>query len=277
MKPSIVIPAYNSAGTLAVCLRACLTQGVEVVVVNDGSTDATADIARSFPVMLIQQENKGPAAARNAGWRAVQGNVILFTDADCVPEPGWAEKLLELLEQTNAEAAGGGYSYHGASRLGKWIHSEIRLRHARMRGKVDFLGSFNMAVMRKTLERVRGFDESFLKPSSEDNDLCYRLKKTGCRLIFNPDIRVEHLHPWGLFRYLRIQARHGFWRSKLYLNHPEMRRGDSYALGAGFFLPPKGVPMYPQYCVLVVLRLLARASGYALGHIYWRRIHKQPK
>ncbi|MFH0921518.1 MAG: glycosyltransferase [Fibrobacterota bacterium] len=277
MKTSIVIPAYNSATTLAPCLTACLQQGAEVVVVDDGSTDNTAEVAQSFPVTLIRQENRGPAAARNAGWRAAKGDVIFFTDADCVPEPGWVQKLLALLESTNAEAAGGGYSYYGASCFGQWIHGEINVRHARMKGAVNFIGSFNAAVRRKALEHVHGFNESFLKPSAEDNDLSYRLKKTGCRLVFDPAIKVEHLHPWGLRRYLRVQARHGFWRSKLYLHHPDMRQGDSYAIGSGVFLPPKGTSLHPAFLALVLLRLLARAGGFAAGSLYWRIFHRRPK
>jgi glycosyltransferase involved in cell wall biosynthesis len=269
-KASIVIPAFNSEKTIFACLSACVGQASEIIVVDDGSTDATPDIVKTFPVTLLRQKTKGPAAARNAGWRKASGEIIFFTDSDCVPEAGWVGKLLTLLAQTNADAAGGGYSYSGNSPLGKWIHAEIRARHARMKGTVNFLGSFNLAVRRKTLERVHGFDEGYRKPSAEDNDLCYRLKKTGCRLVFDPGITVDHLHPWGVRRYLKVQMRHGFWRAKLYLGHPEMARGDAYAKGLSFIFPPKGTGCPPRFYPLIVLRALARLFGFFSGFVYWR-------
>ena len=94
MLVSIIIPAYNSEKTLAICLAACLNQSgpdTEVIVVDDGSTDGTARIAQTFPVHYIHQENCGPAAARNRGAQAASGGVIAFTDADCVPERVWID------------------------------------------------------------------------------------------------------------------------------------------------------------------------------------------
>jgi len=78
------------------------------------------------------------------------------------------------------------------------------------------------------LEQVGGFDESFPTASAEDNDLSYRIRQAGYRIAFRPDCRVAHHHPENLWRYLRTQCVHGFWRSRLYRKHPAFMSGDDY-------------------------------------------------
>ena len=91
---SVIIPVYNGEGTIAECLEALASQDMprrefEVIVVDDGSTDGTAAIVKQFDVKYIHQENTGPATARNVGVKNAQGKIVVFTDADCVPEPNW--------------------------------------------------------------------------------------------------------------------------------------------------------------------------------------------
>jgi glycosyltransferase involved in cell wall biosynthesis len=95
---TIVVPAYNAARTIKACVEACLNQdyaAVEVVVADDGSTDDTARIVRSYPVHYLWQENAGPASARNRGWRAATGEIVCFADSDCVPASDWVSRLVE--------------------------------------------------------------------------------------------------------------------------------------------------------------------------------------
>ena len=91
---SLYVPAYNVAGTLAACLEAVLAQTLppaEILVIDDGSTDGTASVARSFPVSLLPQPgNLGLAAARNRGLKQAAHELVASLDADCVPDPaGW--------------------------------------------------------------------------------------------------------------------------------------------------------------------------------------------
>src|SRR5215470_3268662 len=94
---SVVVAAYQAERTLPSLLAALGRQDVrdpfEVVVVDDGSADATRRIAEAAGVRVIAQANAGPAAARNAGWRAARANVLLFTDSDCVPHADWVRAL----------------------------------------------------------------------------------------------------------------------------------------------------------------------------------------
>lgn len=232
MKVSIVIPAHNAAATLRECLTACLNQtfhDYEVIVVDDGSTDTTPKIAREFPVALIQQPQRGPAVARNAGAKAASGDVIAFTDSDCIPHPDWIDKLTRDFGD-RVGAVGGTYGIaNRQSLLARMVHEEIAARHGKYTSPVDFLGSYNLAVVNEVFREVGGFDESFRAASGEDNDLSYRIADAGYTLWFARAAIVDHYHPTRVLRYLRTQARHGVWRVKLYRKHPHRATGDKYA------------------------------------------------
>lgn len=228
---SIVVPAYNAARTLGECLAACLAQTVpvEVLLVDDGSTDDTCAIAKRYAVQYLRQDNAGPAAARNFGARSANAKILVFTDSDCVPEADWIERLLGAFTY-GAVAVGGSYGIaNPGSLLARMVHEEIRLRHARLDGEVDFLGSFNVAYDRERFWDAGGFDENFKAASGEDNDLAYRLSDRGGTLRFTDDAVVRHYHPERFVPYLRTQSRHGFWRMKLYAKHPNRVGGDRYA------------------------------------------------
>jgi len=229
---SIVIPAYNAADTLGQCLQACLSQTyphVEVIVVDDGSTDGTAKIAASYRVRYVSQDNRGPAAARNHGARLANGEIVAFTDADCVPGRKWIANLLRGLDD-GVVGVGSTYGIANSDNvLARIIHAEIQDRHERLDERVDFLGSFNVAYRKRAFDAVGGFDESFTTASGEDNDLAYRLADRGGALRFVKDAPVAHYHPARLWPYLRTQMHHGYWRMKLYARHPGRAGGDNYA------------------------------------------------
>lgn len=98
---SLVIPAYNCESTISKTILACLSQNgllskPEIIVVDDGSTDNTANIIKAFPVTYIYQNNSGPAKARNTGWKASSGDIVCFTDSDCIPDKNWVARLIEI-------------------------------------------------------------------------------------------------------------------------------------------------------------------------------------
>lgn len=264
---SVVVPARDSAATLGKCLDACLDQDyphLEVIVVDDGSQDATAAVAARYPVRLIRQANAGPAAARNRGWRAAQGEIVCFTDADCVPARDWVRSLLAGYHSHEVAGVGGSYDIaNPGSFLAHLIHAEIRYRHSRMPRLVDYLGGFNLSYRRRILEEVGGFDESYPAPSAEDNELSYRVIKAGYRLVFTPRARVAHHHPERIFPYLRSQFRHGYWRVKLYRDHPDMARGDAYAGVLDLLQPPLAL------LGLAGLPLLLLPSGWWVSLLAW--------
>jgi GT2 family glycosyltransferase len=257
---SIVVPAYNASATISRCLAACAAQTYpahEIIVVDDGSTDGTAAVARAVPgTIVIAQVNAGPATARNAGARAATGDLVVFTDADCVPHPDWIEALADTLPPTVA-GLGGTYALaNPESWLAGCIQAEIAARHAGfMDGlppeaaavDVDFLGSFNVAFRRDVFLAAGGFDPRFRAASAEDNDLSYRLTAAGQTLCFTPAAVVAHYHPEQVWPYLRTQARHGYWRVFLYSLHPGRSGGDRYA-SRGDLLRPPALVLGPLVC-----------------------------
>ena len=94
---SVIVPVYNGGDTLAACLQALQNQTRlpdEIIVVDDGSTDDSAEIADRFGLKVLRQRNAGPAAARNLGAQRAQGQLLLFTDADCCPASDWVERMV---------------------------------------------------------------------------------------------------------------------------------------------------------------------------------------
>ena len=263
---SIIIPAYNAERTISEAVKACLEQdypngALEVIVVDDGSTDDTARIVREFSVRYFYQENAGPAKARNTGWRAAGGELICFTDADCVPHRDWAAKLAAAYdEERRIGAVGGSYDIaNPGSLLAECVHREIVFRHAGMPRKVRALGAYNLSVRSAVLEEIGGFSEAYRFASGEDNDLCYEIIKRGYGLIFERKALVAHHHPEQLGRYLMEQARHGYWRVKLYERHPGMMKGDDYTSWKDIVEPP---------LCLVVLGALVFIRAPVMGWIF---------
>lgn len=231
IKVSIVVPVYNRADMLADVITALLqqTHPSEIVVVDDGSTDNTADVAKAYPVRYVHQENRGPAAARNKGFQMSTGQVVAFTDSDCIARPDWIEKLLEGFAHDDNGVVAGSYDIANPVRLlPRLIHEEIKGRHAEFKTHIRAFGAYNVAVKRNVFEDVGGFDESYRTASGEDNDLSYRILASGHQILFKPDALVFHYHTERFGKYLKEQYRHGYWRMKLYKAHRDMMKGDDY-------------------------------------------------
>jgi glycosyltransferase involved in cell wall biosynthesis len=260
MKVSIVIPAYNAEGTVGLAVSAALAQGCpdcEVVVADDGSTDGTAYAIRRYPIKYVRQDNKGPAAARNLGWRASSGEVVIFTDSDCVPQPGWTRALVTGFRDDRVGAVTGSYGIANPDDvLPRLIHEEIKDRHFKYGDTVKFFGSYNVAIRRSVLEETGGFDEGYRRASGEDNDLSYRIIKAGYKIAFSPDALVSHYHTTGLAKYLKEQYTHGYWRMKLYKAHPDMAGGDDYTRIKDVVEPPLALI---NLCFILFLTLMPQA------------------
>ena len=239
---SLVIPCRNAGATLRACLESAqplLARGelTEIIVVNDGSTDDTAGIAAEFPVRTIEGPCRGPGAARNAGWRQAQTDLVWFVDADCVIHNNALSRLMCFFEDDTVVGAGGSYgNMREDSLLACLIHEEIRVRHRRMSNKVDYLATFNVLYRHKALAAVGGFAEQYV--AAEDAELAFRLLKNGGHLRFDVDSLVSHFHETKLRRYLRAQYRNAFYRIPLYFEHPEFASGDAYSGPADHLQPP---------------------------------------
>ena len=200
-----------------------------MIVVDDGSMDSTADIVKTYPTQYMYQKNFGPAKARNTGWKATTGEIVCFTDSDCIPRENWISMLLDGFKSDEIAAVAGSYDIaNQGNLLAQCIHQEIKLRHGKFRKYIRAFGSYNVAIRRNILEQTGGFNESYRTSSGEDNDLSYRILKAGYKIAFKSDALVAHYHTEKWWQYLKEQYRHGYWRMKLYLDFPGMMRGDDY-------------------------------------------------
>jgi GT2 family glycosyltransferase len=244
---AIIIPGYNVSKTVEATLESTVPiagahDDVEIIFVDDGSTDETPEIVKHFKnVKYLRQENAGPSPARNLGWRSTDAGIVCFVDADCTLPPDMADKFLKAFEDESVAAVGGSYRIRNPETLvARVIHEEIVTRHLRMAGPVHVLGSFCLAVRRKVLEDVEGFNENFAV-SAEDMELSFRITRAGHKILMDPTIAVGHIHPSRLLPYLRKQLIHGFYRPMLYREYPEHMKGDEYAGLSDFIQPPLAV------------------------------------
>jgi len=235
MNASVVIPVHNGSRTIASCLNALLSQRFkgkyEIIVVDDGSTDNTADIVRRFKkVKLIKQKQAGPAKARNNGAKRARYEIVVFTDADCVPTKNWLREMLKPFADPNVAAVQGAYKTKQSSFMARFIQVEIEHRYAKMlkAKELDWIGSYSAAYRKDIFLKEGGFDEKFPKASGEDPELSYRLHKKGYKLVFNPKAIVYHRHAESLIHYLRKKFQHAYWRVLLYKIHKEKMVRDAY-------------------------------------------------
>ncbi len=241
---AIVIPVFNGGGTIEAAVRSVLAQdhpGCRVVVVDDGSTDGTPGILASLSgITVLRQANRGPASARNLGWRsAPEAEFIFFLDADCIAPPDWVSRLLHHHRQEPAGCVGCVYGLaNPGSLLARTLHAEFRRRYEFCGLHTSFLGSHGYSFRRTVLEEVGGYDESYRRASHEDNDLGWRLLQGGHRLRLVREVEVRHRFSERLFPYLRTQMRHGYWRMKLLRAFPGSALGDEYSNPFDYLQPP---------------------------------------
>ena len=242
---SLVIPGRNCAGTVRQCLDAVVplmerTRLAEIIFVDDGSTDDTAKIVAEFPVKYVAGTGKGPAAARNIGWREAEHPLVWFVDSDCVAEPDALDLLLPHFDNSNVGGVSGSYGImNPESLLACLVHEEIVERHRAMPQRVDFLATFNVVYRREILAQVHGLDERFLK--GQDAELSWRVMAAGYELRFVLGSRVKHYHPARWRSYLHTQRDQGYWRVWLHLSHRGHAGGDSYSSVVDHAQPPLAV------------------------------------
>jgi glycosyltransferase involved in cell wall biosynthesis len=211
---TVVVPVYNAADTIVECINSLLNldypkDRVELIFVDDGSRDNTVELIQRFKgVKLLKQEHRGPAAARNLGFRDSRGEVIAFTDSDCIAPKDWLKRIVKEVE--GVDVVGGSLKPVSAGTLAERFEQHRRDRlYGRERRYVDALPSCNLAFKRSVLKEVGGFDEDFKKASAEDYDLCRRVVERGHRILYEPSIYVVHRHVTNSEEILRKAFIHG--------------------------------------------------------------------
>ncbi len=236
---SVVVPVYNNPAGLRACLEALAAQQTarpfEVIVVDDASTADLEEVRRAFAARLDLcwrrlPHNSGPAAARNAGIQSARGELVLFTDGDCRPEPGWLEALAAPFADPAVAGAKGVYRSDQDDRWARLAQLEFEERYELLarHADIDFVDTYAGAFRRADLLAVGGFDTSFPRADNEDVDLSFRVKARGGRFVFTPAAIVWHRHREGWWNYARLKFGRGFWRMKVYRRHPGKAGRDTY-------------------------------------------------
>lgn len=267
---SVVVPARDAATTIGRCLDAlaaqtCPADRRELIVVDDGSVDATRELARASGACVLAQPTRGPAAARNLGARRARGDLLLFTDADCAPEPTWIERMVAPFADPSVVATKGAYRTEQTALAARFAQAEYEDKYRRMARfpTIDFVDTYAAAYRRDRFLDAGGFDERYPTAANEDLDLSFRLAERGARMLFVPEARVHHQHPTGLVAYARRKYRVGRWKPLLHADHPAKARADTHTPAT--LRPQVGLAALAALCLLgAPVSSLARRAAAAL-------------
>ena len=239
LRASVVIPAYNAESELEGCLQALAEQTIpsdqyEVIVVDDGSDDATALKAEEFGARVLKLDHNGPAAARNAGAELARAEIVVFTDADCEPAPDFLEQILAPFAAPVVSGARGAYLTQQKSLVARFVQLEYEERYQRIakveveRGTVDALDTSYAAYRREIFLEAGGFDTRYLHAAVEDHELSFRLARAGHIFRFVPQAVVYHRHVDSVGRYARRKFKIGYWKAFLSRQYPEYALHDAH-------------------------------------------------
>ena len=231
---SVIVPVLNGARTIGDTLR-CLVQqsekpaDLEIIAVDNGSTDNTVEIVGRFQVTLLREEKQSPGAARNRGLRAARGEIIVHLDADTLPTRNWLSELLKPFSEPAVMLAGGrtlaflpktpAERYVAASGL---YDPENHIR----REIFPFVPSLNLAVLREVAMAVNGWSEELR--TAEDVDFCHRLlrKFPERRMVYQPSAVLFHRNRQTDDE-MKEQARtYGQGAAEIYRRYPDVTRWD---------------------------------------------------
>ncbi|GJL49516.1 MAG: hypothetical protein NPIRA01_07430 [Nitrospirales bacterium] len=213
-KISVVVCSYNGSRTIRDCLEALQRLDYpqyEVIVVNDGSTDNTEDIANEYPYRVISTTNQGLSNARNTGMYAASGEIIAYTDDDAYPDPHWLTYLAHMFLTTSHAAIGGP---NLPPKDDGWIaecvaHAPGGPIHVLLDDQLaEHIPGCNMAFRKCHLQAIGGFDPQY-RTAGDDVDMCWRLQEQGWTIGFHASAQVWHHRRNSIRTYWKQQRGYG--------------------------------------------------------------------
>lgn len=235
MDISLIIPAFNASKTVAACLQACRAQKLppearlQIILVDDGSTDSTSQLAEGFGVQVVAHpRQRGAAAARNSGLAAATGEIILFTDADCVPQENWVMEMIRPFANPAIMGCKGIYTTRQPQLVARFVQIEYEDKYDLLRTQpfIDFIDTYSAGYRAAVLRDCGGFDEAV--QYVEDQELSFRLAAAGHKMVFQSTAVVAHKHSDTVWRYLRKKVMIGYWKSQIMRRYPDRIIKDSH-------------------------------------------------
>lgn len=241
---SVIIPVRNRPKDIGDCLQSirhlCYPQEkIEVIVVDDASTDDTAAVVRSFGVKLICNDRcKGPGACRNMGARNASGEILVFLDSDCTASPDWFTDIVPFFRLPGIDAIGGFVAgYFRTAALDRYedafssLNMGKRMLFAGTDPSMFYVPTCNLFVRREVFQEMKGFRPEM--QVGEDVDFCWRLRRAGYRLLYLPLGTVFHKHRNTLGKMLKRRFDYGTSEADLYRRHEEKKKMFSWPLYQG--------------------------------------------
>jgi len=269
---SIIVPSYNRQDEVKDLIKSFNAldfpkNKFELVIVDDGSTDGTAEYLRSIHaklelnLVIIEQENQGPGAARNNGMQNSNGDFLIIIDSDCTVPQEWLNHIDSRLNEEQADAFGGPDSYRSDfPALLKAINYSMTsfLTTGGLRGRKGknlakfYPRSFNMGLSRKLFQQIGGFNQMYY---GEDIEFSNRIIKSNAKVLFIEDAFVYHKRRTNIPKFFRQVFRMGAARVTLFTIDPTLLE-PLHAVPAFLFLITTAVLLLAVFFTLFRLVLL---------------------
>jgi glycosyltransferase involved in cell wall biosynthesis len=247
-KLSVVVCSYNGSATLRETLEALRKveyPDFEVIVVNDGSTDSTPEIAVEYAVRLISTPNRGLSSARNTGMEAATGEIVAYVDDDAYPDPHWLQYLAHAFTTTDFAGVGGpNIPPQGDGMIAESVaNAPGGPSHVLTSDQIaEHIPGCNMAFRRDALLEVGGFDPVY-RAAGDDVDLCWKIQASGRKIGFHPSAVVWHHRRNSVKAYWRQQK--GYGKAEALLEEKWTQKYNSFGhaswngriYGSGLTLP----------------------------------------
>lgn len=277
---SVVIPTFNRPAELTRCITALAQSTLdrrrfEVIVVNDGGgnpENALHSIVHDLNLRVLTQPNRGPGAARNHGAGSAHGNLIAFTDDDCIPANDWLERL-ERSFKSHPDSFHGGRTINilsdnpfseASQSLVDYVHRYYNDTSAK---RTRFFASNNIAVAARKFDTSGGFDESLR--AAEDRDFCRTWHQLGWDFQYVPDAVVSHAHRLTFGSLLKQHHNYGrgalpYWRKASRKSGASLKVEPlSFYTGMLAYPFTERVPSPALVSALIVVSQIANAAGFA--------------